>query len=84
MSGVSNKRILLLGWDGADWKIIDRLLEKGQLPALESLIRQGVKGNISTLKPSLSPLLWSTIATGKSADKHNILGFTEPSPDGSG
>ena len=84
MSEVSNKRILLLGWDGADWKIIDQLLEKGRMPALESLIRQGVKGNISTLKPSLSPLLWSTIATGKSADKHNILGFTEPSPDGSG
>ena len=84
MTEASNRRVLLLGWDGADWKIIRQLLAKGQMPALESLIRQGVMGNISTLKPSLSPILWSTIATGKFADRHNILGFTEPSPDGSG
>ncbi|HID30746.1 MAG TPA: tetratricopeptide repeat protein [Desulfobacterales bacterium] len=84
MTEVSDSRVLLLGWDGADWKIVHQLLNKGQMPALESLIRQGVMGNISTLKPSLSPILWSTIATGKSAEKHNILGFTEPSPDGSG
>jgi len=84
MTEESNRQVLLLGWDGADWKIIHQLLDKGQMPALERLMRQGVRGHVSTLKPSLSPLLWSTIATGKLADKHNILGFTEPSPDGAG
>ena len=78
------KRVLLLGWDGADWKIIQPLLESGQMPHLERLINEGVMGNLATLKPILSPMLWTSVATGKRADKHGIHGFTEPRPDGSG
>ena len=78
------KRVLLLGWDGADWKIIQPLLESGQMPHLERLINEGVMGNLATLKPILSPMLWTSVATGKRADKHGIHGFIEPRPDGSG
>ena len=44
----------------------------------------GVHGNIATLYPVLSPMLWTSIATGKRAYKHGIHGFSEPLPDGSG
>jgi len=74
------RRILLVGWDGADWKFIDPLLERGQMPHLQRLIDRGVMGNIASLDPMLSPILWTTIATGKHADKHGILGFVEPDP----
>src|SRR2546429_6266279 len=77
-------RVLLIGWDAADWKIIEPLLEAGRMPALRSLIDHGVMGNLSTLKPILSPILWNSIATGKRADKHGILGFVEPNPQGTG
>jgi predicted AlkP superfamily phosphohydrolase/phosphomutase/tetratricopeptide (TPR) repeat protein len=72
------KRVVLIGWDAADWKIIDQLMAKGQMPALKRMVDQGVRGNLSTLDPVLSPMLWSSIATGKFADKHGIHGFTEP------
>ena len=78
------RRILLLGWDAADWKIIQPLLDAGRLPHLEQLINEGVSGNLATLKPILSPMLWTSIATGKLADQHGIHGFVEPRPDGSG
>jgi predicted AlkP superfamily phosphohydrolase/phosphomutase/tetratricopeptide (TPR) repeat protein len=78
------QKVLLIGWDSADWKIIDPLLEAGLMPALDRLINQGVMGNIGTLVPALSPILWSSIATGKLARDHGILGFVEPRPDGSG
>ena len=78
------KRVLLLGWDAADWKIIHPLLERNEMPTLKRLIEQGVSGNLATLQPILSPILWNSIATGKYADKHQILGFTEPTPDGKG
>jgi len=78
------EKILLLGWDAADWKIIRKLMDAGEMPHLERLINEGVMGNLATLQPILSPMLWSSIATGKRADKHGIYGFTEPSPDGSG
>jgi predicted AlkP superfamily phosphohydrolase/phosphomutase/tetratricopeptide (TPR) repeat protein len=78
------KKILLIGWDAADWEMIDPLLESGQMPALARLIQGGLRGNLATLQPVLSPMLWTSIATGKRADKHGICGFTEPLPDATG
>jgi tetratricopeptide (TPR) repeat protein len=71
---------LLIGWDAADWEIILPLMRAGQMPALLDLYQRGAHGNLTTLTPILSPLLWTSIATGKRADKHGILGFTEPDP----
>ncbi|MEL7363070.1 MAG: alkaline phosphatase family protein, partial [Bacteroidota bacterium] len=76
------KKVLLIGWDAADWKVITPLLDAGKMPALESLIDRGVMGNLATLDPPLSPMLWTSIATGKTADQHGILGFVQPSEDG--
>jgi tetratricopeptide (TPR) repeat protein len=73
---------LLVGWDAADWRIIHPLLDAGKMPHLEQLINSGVIGNIATLQPALSPMLWTSIATGKRPYKHGIHGFTEPSPEG--
>ena len=72
------KRVLLIGWDAADWKMLDPLLEAGKMPNLQRLIDRGVMGNVASLTPMLSPILWTSIATGKQADKHGILGFAEP------
>jgi predicted AlkP superfamily phosphohydrolase/phosphomutase/tetratricopeptide (TPR) repeat protein len=78
------KKVLLIGWDAADWEMIDPLLQRGQMPALAHLISGGVRGNLATIQPVLSPMLWTSIATGKRADKHGICGFTEPLADGTG
>ncbi len=78
------KKVLLIGWDAADWRVIHPLLDSGKMPALEKLVNQGVMGNLATLDPPLSPMLWTSIATGKTADHHGILGFTQPDPEGKG
>jgi len=75
-------RLLLVGWDAADWKVIDPLLAKGEMPHLARLLESGVRGNLATIHPALSPMLWTSIATGKRPAKHGILGFTEPTSDG--
>lgn len=80
MTKKTNRKVLLIGWDAADWKIIQPLLDSGQMPSLQSIIENGVMGNIATLDPPLSPMLWTSIATGTTADKHGILGFAEPDP----
>lgn len=73
-------RVLLIGWDAADWKLINPLLEAGEAPAINEMIETGVMGNLATLQPVLSPMLWNSIATGKRPSKHGILGFTEVNP----
>lgn len=81
---MAKPRVLLIGWDAADWKVIQPLLDAGEMPNLARLVAHGVRGNIATLYPVLSPMLWTSIATGKRAYKHGIHGFSEPLPDGSG
>ncbi len=78
------KKVLLIGWDAADWKVIHPLVEQGKMPNTAALIERGVMGDLATLHPVLSPMLWTTIATGKRPYKHGILGFSEPTPDGGG
>lgn len=71
------KKVVLIGWDAADWNIINPLLSEGKMPALAGLIKKGVRGNLQTMNPPYSPMLWTSVATGKTADKHGVLGFIE-------
>ena len=80
MSGENDRKVLLIGWDAADWKVASPLIDEGRMPNLEKLIDTGVMGNIATLYPVLSPMLWTSIATGKRAYKHGVHGFAEPDP----
>lgn len=79
-----SKRLLLVGWDAADWRIIRPLMAQGHMPALSQLVEAGTHGNLATIHPALSPMLWTSIATGKRPDRHGIHGFLEPNPDGTG
>ncbi len=67
--------ILVVGLDGADWQIAEPLMEKGRLPNLRRLRERGAWGNIKALTPVLSPLLWTSVATGVRADRHGVLDF---------
>jgi predicted AlkP superfamily phosphohydrolase/phosphomutase/tetratricopeptide (TPR) repeat protein len=76
------RKVLLVGWDSADWNMIDKLMAAGLMPAMKKLVDNGVRGRIATLDPPLSPMLWTSMATGVRPYKHGILGFVES--DGSG
>ena len=78
------KKVLLIGWDAADWKVASPLMDAGKMPHLARFVEQGVMGNMATLQPPYSPMLWTSIATGVRPFKHGVLGFTEPTPDGQG
>ena len=78
----SKKKVLVIGWDAAEWKVIMPLIQQGKMPALSRLMSRGVHDKLQTLDPPLSPMLWTSIATGFRADTHGIGGFIEPTPDG--
>lgn len=73
-----SKKVLVIGWDAADWKVIAPLADAGKMPNLKKFVDEGVMGNLATLTPILSPMLWTSIATGKRAYKHGVHGFIEP------
>jgi predicted AlkP superfamily phosphohydrolase/phosphomutase/tetratricopeptide (TPR) repeat protein len=84
MTAERPKRVLLIGWDAADWKVAAPMMDAGEMPNLAKLVSGGVMGNMATLYPVLSPMLWTSIATGKRAHKHGIHGFSEPDPASGG
>ncbi len=75
-------RVLLIGVDGADPATLDRLISHGKLPTFERLRREGAYGRLRSREPLLSPVIWTTIATGRTPQDHGVLDFVEATPDG--
>ncbi len=65
-------RVLLVGLDGGPWKMIDPLVKKGSMPHLAQIASQGITADLGNIIPTYSPPIWTSIATGKSPDKHGI------------
>jgi predicted AlkP superfamily phosphohydrolase/phosphomutase/tetratricopeptide (TPR) repeat protein len=82
MTDALAQKLLLVGWDAADWQLMHPLIDAGRMPHLKALVERGVIGNLRTLQPVLSPILWTSIATGKRGYLHGVHGFVEPTPDG--
>ncbi|WP_295544359.1 hypothetical protein [uncultured Thiohalocapsa sp.] len=45
------RKLLLIGWDAADWKTIHRLVDQGDMPILRGLMERGTRGNLNTQQP---------------------------------
>jgi hypothetical protein len=72
------KHWLVVAWDGGDWDLLLPMLEAGRLPNLLRLMRRGAYGPLATFRPTLSPVLWTTVATGEPPARHGIAGFEKP------
>jgi predicted AlkP superfamily phosphohydrolase/phosphomutase len=68
-------RVVILGLDGLEPSITERLLEEGKLPNLKKLADQGSYAHLQTTYPALSPVAWASFATGVGPGKHNIFDF---------
>ncbi len=65
-------RVLLLGLDGVTLELALPMMKAGRLPNLARLAREGSSGPLTSAPPLLSPRVWTTIATGKTPEKHGI------------
>jgi predicted AlkP superfamily phosphohydrolase/phosphomutase/Flp pilus assembly protein TadD len=70
-------RVIVVGWDGADWSLLDPLLASGRLPHLKALLEKGAQARLETYRPRASPLLWTTMATGLTPPEHGVVDFQE-------
>ncbi|HEU5179373.1 MAG TPA: alkaline phosphatase family protein [Candidatus Polarisedimenticolia bacterium] len=68
-------KIVLVGIDGATFKVLDPLLRDGSLPSLQKLIARGARGVLKSLPQPLSPAVWTTVVTGQEPAVHGIRDF---------
>jgi len=69
-------QLVIIGLDGANWSQMLPLIESGRLPHLAALMKHGSYGHLKTLLPTVSPMIWTSVATGKGPEKHGITDFT--------
>jgi hypothetical protein len=78
---IENTQLLVVGWDGATYSQIDPLVAAGKLPHIQALREQGTSAILRSMEPMFSPLLWTTMATGKPPAEHGVQGFSIQASD---
>lgn len=66
----------LVAVDGLEWSVALPLIEAGRMPHLDALMARGRAGRLESYAPAKSPVIWTTVATGKLPEDHGILDFT--------
>jgi tetratricopeptide (TPR) repeat protein/predicted AlkP superfamily phosphohydrolase/phosphomutase len=68
-------KVFILGLDGYDWLIMDKVSETHSLANIKNIQREGAWGNLRSIEPLISPLIWTTMVTGVTPDVHGITDF---------
>ncbi len=74
-------RLLVIGWDGATYDLIDPLVQAGRLPNLARLMESGISANLESTAIPISSAAWTTATTGKEPGETGIYSFLQPQPD---
>ena len=77
------KRVLIIGWDGVDWKVLRPMLDAGELPNLSKLIDKGAYGDCLSTVPSHSWCAWPSFMTGLNPAGHAVFDILEHKPGAS-
>jgi predicted AlkP superfamily phosphohydrolase/phosphomutase len=72
--------VIWIGLDGLDWELLDRLSAEGRMPNWKRLTEEGYAARLQSFFPLISPILWTTAATGVAPDAHRVLDFQEVDP----
>jgi predicted AlkP superfamily phosphohydrolase/phosphomutase len=75
------KKVIVIGLDGFEPTVVERLLKLGELPSLATLRGQGGYARLRTTYPALTPVAWSTFATGTNPGGHGIFDFIRRDPN---
>ncbi|HYC62114.1 MAG TPA: alkaline phosphatase family protein [Thermoanaerobaculia bacterium] len=70
-------RVAIFAIDGADWELISELSADGRLPNIRALALGGTTASLQTIQPTVSPLVWTSVATGLPPDRHGVIDFME-------
>ncbi|HED66239.1 MAG TPA: hypothetical protein ENJ09_11865 [Planctomycetes bacterium] len=74
------RRLLVIGWDGADFDEIDRLAREGGMENLTALAKRGVEARLASTVIPISSAAWPAAVTGRGPGETGVFSFFEPVP----
>ncbi|MDG1051681.1 MAG: alkaline phosphatase family protein, partial [Planctomycetota bacterium] len=83
-ASVDDGRVLVLGFDGADWRTTERMMESGELPNMAKLRSMGSAGPLVSTDPAESAAGWAAINTGANPLKNGVPSFIKRTISDSG
>lgn len=73
------RRVILLGLDAATLRVMEPMVDRGELPAFARIRREGAWGPLSTIQPTLSVIIWTSMLTSRKPAEHGIEGWLSES-----
>ena len=70
-------RVAIFALDGADWDLLTELSDDGRIPNIKALIQGGTTASLQTIQPTVDPMLWTSVATGLTPDRHGVIDFVD-------
>ena len=74
-------KVLIIGLDGATWRVLEPWARNGRLPNLAVLMARGSWGPLRSTVPALTLPAWSSLATGRNPGGHGVFAFRRLRPD---
>lgn len=74
---MNDHKVFIVGLDGADWSILDKLMSRGAMPTLASLVSGGARGTLFSTIPPVTPVAWASFQTGTWPAKHGVIDFVQ-------
>ena len=77
-------KVLVLGVDGLDPRLTKKYMDKGVMPNFEKFQKRGsAREDLVMLgaMPTITPPMWTTLATGAYCETHGITDFWNPHPE---
>lgn len=71
-------RVVVIGWDGADWEVLRPLIRQGALPNLARLMEQGASGPLMSTVPPVTTAAWTSIVSGVLPARHGLVNWQLP------
>jgi hypothetical protein len=68
-------KVIVAGFDGADWRVMRPMMAKGELPTFAAVEREGAAGPLESIHDSNSAVIWASIYSGMTPERHGVLDF---------
>jgi len=78
---MKNRRVMVIGLDGATFNLIKPWVKEGKLPTFKKLMQKGVYGNLKSTIPWATIPAWPSFATGCNPGKHGFYDFFKEKKD---
>jgi predicted AlkP superfamily phosphohydrolase/phosphomutase len=73
-------KVIVIGFDGMDPALAERMMDAGQLPVLDALRKQSGYRRLGTSDPPQSPVAWANFINGAGPGTHGIFDFIHRDP----